>query len=216
MNLLKHIQTQSKIMIRYLDITTGVVLFYIILGIILADLSRSNSINIPLLSVAFSVSTVGLLFGRLFCENHNEIMGYMHTPWSLQSVILSKNIVLFLLSAVVPLPVLAAVSIFAPISAQDFIDVVLYFITSISVCLLLGNIISISKKVLSSEQPGTSPLQWIIILASPIPYLIFNNWMQSWLSCLLFFCISCLVFYFYQISWTERNFKTIIFKIGQI
>src|SRR5690625_7873773 len=104
MNLLKHIQTQSKIMIRYLDITTGVVLFYVILGIILADLSRSNSINIPLLGVAFSVSTVGLLFGRLVCENQNEIMGYLHTPSSLQAVIRSYNIVRFFLSAVLPLP----------------------------------------------------------------------------------------------------------------
>lgn len=214
MNFRKNIQVQLKIMIRYLDVTIGLVLLYIALGIILVDLSRSSSINIPLISVALSVTTIGLLFGRLFCEKQNEIMGYMLTPWSLRTVILSKNVALFVLSALVPLPILVVASFFVPITVQDFIDMALYFITSISVCLLLGNIFSVSKKVLSSERKGVYPLQWIIVAASPIPYLIFVSWMQSWLLCLSFFCISCLVWYFYEVPWVERNFKTVFYKIS--
>lgn len=214
MNLWKHIQVQLKIMIRYLDVTIGVVLFYIILGIILVDLSRSNSINIPLFSVALAFFFTGGLFGRLFCEKKNEIQGYMLTPWSLRSVILSKNVALFVLSAVVPLPILVAASFFVPIVVQDYIDMALYFITSISVCLLLGNIVSVSKNVMSSARQGVSPLQWIIIASSPVPYLIFKSWMQSWSLCVSFFCVSCFVWYFYEVPWVERNFQTVFYKIS--
>lgn len=214
MNLLKHIQYQVKIMIRYLDVTISVVLFYIILGIILVDLTRSNSINIPLFSVALAIFFTGGLYGRLFCEKKNEIQGYILTPWFLRSVILSKNVALFLLSAVVPLPILIAASFFVPIVAQDYIDMVLYFITSISLCLLLGNIVSVSKNVMSSARLSVSPLQWVIVAVSPVPYLIFKSWMQSWLLCVTFFCVSCFVWYFYELPWVERKFQTVFYKIS--
>jgi len=214
MNLLKHIQVQIKIMIRYLDVTISVVLFYIILGIILVDLTRSNSINIPLFSVALAIFFTGGLFGRLFCEEQNEIMGYMLTPWSLRSVIVSKNVALFVLSAIVPVPLLVVASFFVPFAAQDYIDMILYFITSISVCLLLGNIVSVSKNVISSARLGVSPLQWVIVAVSPVPYLIFKSWMQSWVLCGLFFCISCFVWYYYELPWVERNFQTVFHKIS--
>ncbi|NBC03971.1 MAG: hypothetical protein GVY20_09740 [Bacteroidetes bacterium] len=214
MNHLKHIQVQLKIMIRYLDVTIGVVLFYVILGIILIDLSRSNSFNIPLFSVALALFFTGGLFGRLFCEKKNEIQGYMLTPWSLRSVILSKNVALFVLSAVVPLPILVTVSFFVPIAAQDYIDMALYFITSISICLVLGNIVSVSKNVMSSARLGVSPLQWIIIVSSPVPYLIFKSWMQSWSLCVSFFFISCFVWYFYEVPRVEKKFQTVFYKIS--
>jgi hypothetical protein len=213
-NHLKHIQVQLKIMIRYLDVTIGVVLFYVILGIILIDLSRSNSFNIPLFSVALALFFTGGLFGRLFCEKKNEIQGYMLTPWSLRSVILSKNVALFVLSAVVPLPILVTVSFFVPIAAQDYIDMALYFITSISICLVLGNIVSVSKNVMSSARLGVSPLQWIIIVSSPVPYLIFKSWMQSWSLCVSFFFISCFVWYFYEVPRVEKKFQTVFYKIS--
>ena len=213
-NLLKHIQVQVKIMIRYLDVTIGVVLFYIILGIILVDLSRSYPINIPLFSVALAIFFTGGLFGRLFCEKKNEIQGYMLTPWSLRSVILSKNVTLFVLSAVMPLPILIVASFFVPIAAQDYIDMALYFITSISVCLLLGNVVSVSKNVMSSARLRVSPLQWVIVAVSPVPYLIFKSWMESWALCISFFCVSCLVWYYYELPWMERNFQTVFYKIS--
>ncbi len=201
-------------MLRYLSMTIGVVLFYIILGVILVDLSLSYSINILLFSVALAVFFIGGLFGNLFCEKKNELQGYMLAPWSLRSVILSKNIALFVLSVVVPLPVLIAVSFFVPIAAQHYIDMALYFITSISVCLLLGNIVSVSKKVMTSARMGLSLFQWLIIAASPVPYLIFKSWMQSWLLCVSFFCVSCFVWYFYELPWMGRNFQTVFYKIS--
>ncbi|NGP89625.1 hypothetical protein [Fodinibius halophilus] len=214
MDRLKYIQVQLKIMNRYLNLTIGLVLFYILSGIILVDFSRSYAINIPLISVALAISFTGGLFGRLFCEKKNEIQGYMLTPWFLRSVILSKNIALLLLSAAVPLPMLVAASFFVPIAAQDYIDMALYFITSISVCLLLGNVVSISKNIMSSERLGFSPLQWLIVAVSPVPYLIFKSWMGSWTLCVLFFCVSCFVWYFYELPWAERNFQTVFYKIS--
>jgi len=213
-NLLKHIQVQMKIMNRYLNITIGLILFYIVSGIILIDLGGSYAINIPLISVALAISFTGGLFGSIFCEKNNEIQGYMLTPWSLRSVILSKNVALLLLSAVVPLPMLIASSFFVPIAVQDYINMPLYFITAISVCLLLGNIVSVSKNIMKSERLGISHLQWVIIAISPVPYLIFKSWMESWTLCVSFFCVSCFVWYYYELPWVEKKFQTVFYKIS--
>jgi len=213
-NLLKHIQVQMKIMNRYLNITIGLVLFYIVSGIILIDLGRSYAINIPLISVALAISFTGGLFGSIFCEKNSEIQGYMLTPWSLRSVILSKNVALLLLSAVVPLPMLIASSFFVPIAVQDYINMPLYFITAISVCLLLGNVVSVSKNIMKSERLGISHLQWVIIAISPVPYLIFKSWIESWTLCVSFFCVSCFVWYYYELPWVEKKFQTVFYKIS--
>jgi len=203
-----------KIMNRYLNITIGLILFYIVSGIILIDLGGSYAINIPLISVALAISFTGGLFGSIFCEKNNEIQGYMLTPWSLRSVILSKNVALLLLSAVVPLPMLIASSFFVPIAVQDYINMPLYFITAISVCLLLGNIVSVSKNIMKSERLGISHLQWVIIAISPVPYLIFKSWMESWTLCVSFFCVSCFVWYYYELPWVEKKFQTVFYKIS--
>src|SRR5699024_747523 len=71
-SLLTHIQLQIKIMIRYLDVTIGIVLLYIILGIILADLSRSYSINIPLFSVALAVFSQEGYLGAFFAKKRTK------------------------------------------------------------------------------------------------------------------------------------------------
>jgi hypothetical protein len=183
-------------------------------GIILVYFGRFYAINIPLMSVALAVFFMGGLFGRLFCEEKNEIQGYMLTPWSLRSVVLSKNVALIVLSALVPLPILVAVSFFVPIVAQDYIDMALYFITSISVCLLLGNVVSISKNVMSSLRQEISALHWVIVAVSPVPYLIFKSWMESWTLCVSFFCVSCLVWYYYEVPWVEKKFQTGFYKIS--
>lgn len=213
MNLWKLTQVQIKIIIRYLDVSIGLILFYIALGIILVDLSLSYSLNIPLVSVALAMFFTGGLFGRLFCEKKNEIQGYMLTPWSLRPVILAKNISLFVLSAVVPLPILITASFFVPISPQNYVDMALYFITSISVCLLLGNWVSVSKNVLSSARQEVTPLQYIVVAIAPVPYLVFHVWMQSWSLCISFFLVTCFIWYFYEIPWVERNFQTVFYNI---
>lgn len=196
-------------MIRYMDFFVGAVFFYLGAGLLLVTIIKVYPINIPLLCIALSVFSTGAWFGRLFCEKKNEIMGYMLTPWSLRSVILSKNVALFVLSAVMPLPLLITTSFFVHITMQDVIDMVLYFITSLSVCLLLGNMFSVSKNVLSTDRYTFTLLQWIIIFASPIPYLIFKSWMQSWSLCVSFFFVSCFVWYFYEVPRVEKKFQTV-------
>lgn len=198
---------------RYLDLIALSIIFFISVVILLVSLSQSYTINLPLLCIALSICVTAGLFGRLFCEKKNEIMGYMLTPWSLRSVILSKNIALFLLSIVLPLPILIVASFFFSITAQEVIDMVLYLITSISVCLLLGNMVSVSKNVMASARLSISPLQWVIVAASPVPYLIFKSWMGSWTLCVSFFCVSCFVWYYYELPWVERNFQTVFYKI---
>lgn len=214
MNLLRHIQIQLKIMIRYTDLVIGSIMLYVGAGLVVLSFKKVYPINIPLLCIAFSVFSSGALFGRIFCETKNEIMGYMLTPWSLRAVILSKNVALFVLSAVMPLPLLVSASFFVPITAQDVIDMALYFITSLSVCLLLGNMFSVSKDVLSTDRYTFTLLQWIIVFASPIPYSIFKSWMQSWSLCVSFFFVSCFVWYFYEVPRVEKKFQTVFYKIS--
>jgi hypothetical protein len=189
-------------------------MLYVGAGLVVLSFKKVYPINIPLLCIAFSVFSSGALFGRIFCETKNEIMGYMLTPWSLRAVILSKNVALFVLSAVMPLPLLVSASFFVPITAQDVIDMALYFITSLSVCLLLGNMFSVSKDVLSTDRYTFTLLQWIIVFASPIPYSIFKSWMQSWSLCVSFFFVSCFVWYFYEVPRVEKKFQTVFYQIS--
>lgn len=214
MNLLIHIQSQIKIVIRYTDLFVESILFYISAGILLVILARSYHLNIPLLSVIFAVFSTGSLFGNLFCEKPNEIRGYLLAPWSLRSVILSKNAALIVLTTMLPLPIIITASFIVSLSVQEYLSATLFFITSVPLCMLLGNIVSISQRILESAHHAPSPFKWGIVAVSPLPYVVFKSWMNSIVLCIIFFGFSFIVWYAYQLPWLVKNFPTVFYKIN--
>lgn len=213
MYLLTHIKSQFKIVIRYSDVISGGLLTYMSAGILLGILSRSYNINMPLLCVFFANFCTGVLFGNIFCEKYRAIRGYLLTPWSVRSVILSKNVVLLCLSVIYPLPILIVASFLIPSDGQDYINAVLYFITSIPVSILLGNRLSLSRRALLSSKV-VLPAQFFIAIASPIPYILFNVWLNSLTLCIFFAGISLTIWYLYELPSAEKNFQTALYNLN--
>lgn len=213
---LTHTKSQLKIITRYSELLLGGIILYtsiIILFIVLYRSSTFFNLNIPLLATLFTSFLTGTLFGNIFCEKYSEILGYELRPWSLHSIILSKNFALFFLSIIYPLPIFLIFSFFAKSGMQDYINAGLYFITALPVFMLLGNRASISPRALSSSEIVSST-QMIIAVISPIPYIICKVWLNSVVLCASFFCISLIAWYIYELPIMKENFRTVISKMN--
>lgn len=208
--LLTHTTTQLKIIIRYSNLVVGGVLSSLNIALVLVILYPKNALvqaSFPLFIVFFASLLTGGLFANLFCEKQEEVYSYVLAPWSLHSVIVSKNYALAGLSVLLTFFILFVISIFIQSSLESYVNAVLYFITSIPVYILLGNIVSVSQRALSSIKPPTL-LQWLIVAASPIPYVIFKSWLDSNLLCILFLGLAILIWYRYELPILEEKFQT--------
>ena len=210
-----HIKSQLKIIIRYSELIIGGIFLYLSATILVVLLYRANKLsdsNIPIMCTVLTTFFTGALFGSLFCEKPNELTGYLLTPWSLRTTILSKNYATLLIAVLFPLPALVIISFFVHFDLQNYVDAVLYWVTSIPVCMLAGNVISTSRTTLSSTR-NAMPLQFLMVSASVIPYAIFKMWLNSASLCIVFSCISIIIWIFYVLPIAEKNIRVNLLKI---
>lgn len=195
------VKIQSKIFEKYQSIMLGISIIQ--LAFVLAIILLNEYVTVPNLPFIISMVSIfcfGPVYTDLFNSNDQEVILYTIMPWSLQKVIIAKNIAITIKSVFILSVSLLFAFLVVESSAHQYFEAVAYFISATMVCIFLGNkmsVRSIDKKKRMTFR-GFIGYSFFLVLAS-LPYLlsefIFEN---SWFSFVITIVVF-LVWYFHEL-----------------
>ena len=86
-----------------------------------------------------------------------------------------------------------------------YFKALIYLITSLPITMILGNLMSIHHKILTTTEKF-HPIQFLLPFIISIPYVIFYLWLNSFVLCLASLGISVIVWYVYELPFIENKF----------
>lgn len=219
MRIITHIRIQIKIFGRYTDLLFGgLMIYFSYLMIMIAFYEYKTILNMPLLIIIICTLCTGPFMGDIFCGGQSEKRIYCITTGSVRSIFICKNIALILIILVFPIPLLFSSSFYFHSSLQNYMVGGLYFITSIPVFMIVGNLVSVwinGKEELENTSRRII-FQFLMFIAAFIPYLIFQVWLQSVILCILFSMFSILGWYYYVLPIVENRFRKQNFNLDRV
>lgn len=168
--------------------------------------SYRSIFNIPLVIAILDCMIIGPLHGEIFCGGLSEKRNYFLAPWSFDSIIFTKTLILVVVLCLVPLPLMVITEFFFDNSLNDYIHSGLYLFTSAPVFINFGTISSVWQLGKEEDTSGNIILQFFMFLFSLVPYLVLQIWLESIVLCLLFMAFSIFFWYKYTLKFASGKF----------
>ncbi len=204
-----------KVLIRYNDLWVGIILTYFMGALFLGVIERSYpgiDLNVSLFWIAMVMFYSGGFFGNLFCEKKNEVIGYILLPISIQPIVIFRCLSISLLVILIAMPAIIFSASFFNISSQQLLHSFYYYMSSLSVCIVIGTLVSTTKKVLLLSD-STVFGQWMVVAMSPIPYVIFIVWLNSVIGLILLIAMSFALWFYLLIPLLDHRARKILINL---
>lgn len=194
----------SKILILY----AGIIVLFFALQQDVKAMSVFPRLNVPFLGFVFVCLGSVDFFSDLFCAGENEKRLYIIAPWNIRPNLISKNIGIVFIILIFGVPMIILTTFLFPDTAHNYVNIGLYFLTSLPVFMILGNRISVSKKGLRPRLDNSEILAPVFgtALAAQIPYSVFKLWLHNIPICILFSILTLSFWYLHELPTLEQKF----------
>ncbi len=148
------------------------------------------------------------LFNNIFGRSDSEILSFFLLPVDIRQIILVKNLNIIILLGLIFTPLLTGFYLFWDITSSYIFNIVRYFLSTIFLLVISGNIISVLIPSGKNHKERLSPsylfLSGMTLMVISIPYWIINILLDNKLYFILLFIATGICWYYFSINFTAK------------
>lgn len=148
------------------------------------------------------------LYNNIFGRADSEILSYFLLPVDIRQIILVKNLNIIILLGLIFIPLLTGFYLFWDITSSYILNIVCYFLSTIFLLVISGNIISaLIPSGKNHKERLSFPymfLAGVTLMVISIPYWIINLLFDNKLYFIPLFVVTGICWYYFSINFTAK------------